>query len=86
MVTIMRSEEERRRAFEEVFRKVWADVLEEEVSKAEIEQLIVNFGNVPLEELAAEFNKLGRMARVEADAEKKVERLARIEVRARKRR
>jgi hypothetical protein len=48
MVTIMRSEEERRRAFEEVFRKIWADVLEEEVSKAEIEKLIVNFRNVPL--------------------------------------
>jgi hypothetical protein len=86
MVTIMRSEEERRRAFEEVFRKIWADVLEEEVSKAEIEKLIVNFRNVPLEELAAAFNKLGRRARVEADAEKKVERLAQIEAKARKRR
>jgi hypothetical protein len=83
MVAIMRSEEERRRAFEDTFRRVWADVPEEEVSRAEIEQLIVSFRNVPLEELVAEFNKLGRMARVEADAEERVERLARIEVKAR---
>jgi hypothetical protein len=79
----MRSEEERRRAFEDVFRRVWADVPEEEVSKAEIEQLIVNFRKVPLEELAAEFNKLGRMARVGADAEEKIERLARVETKVR---
>ena len=56
---------------------------EEEVSRAEIEQLIVNFRKVPLEELAAEFNKLGRMARIEADAEQKIERLARVEVKVR---
>jgi hypothetical protein len=79
----MRSEEERRRAFEDAFRRVWADVPEEEVSRAEIEQLIVNFRKVPLEELAAEFNKLGRMARIEADAEQKIERLARVEVKVR---
>jgi hypothetical protein len=79
------SEGDRRLRFEDGFRKLMAPAIADGViTPAMVEEMIVHMRLTPLDQLVAEVLEIARALAIEADAEEKVERLARIEVRVRR--